>query len=350
MRQLPYARSGELEARQPFADVMHARGVRQQDPPVFGGTLRDMPVKGNKGREGSDPCRVDSDARIPAEAIDNRKRGGFVGTWQAEDTTMALSPAEQAALDAQAKAEAARRKREREVREDAGAQAAMQLLAGTRPADALHPYLTAKKVGPHGLRMGVPGQAMTVEGAEGTTRQVGIAGRLLVPLRDISGRIRNVQVIAAQGGKLYLAGAQKAGTLHMLGALRPGAPVIVAGSYATAATIYRATGMAVAAALDTGNLMAVAVALRSQAPTRPIYLAADNDHHLPLRTTPLPNAGREMAMAAAAEVGGKVLLPEPVAARATAGKGTDWNDHEACHGLASTWPAMQAAGLETGEA
>jgi len=285
------------------------------------------------------------DARTSAEAIGNRKRGDLVGTWQAEGTTMALSPAEQAALDAQAKAEAARRKREREVREDAGAQAAMQLLAGTRPADALHPYLTAKKVGPHGLRMGVPGQAMTVEGAEGTTRQVGIAGRL----RDISGRIRNVQVIAAQGGKLYLAGAQKAGTLHMLGALRPGTPVIVAGSYATAATIYRATGMAVAAALDTGNLMAVAVALRSQAPSRPIYLAADNDHHLPLRTTPLPNTGREMAAAAAAEVGGKVLLPEPVAGRAAAGKGTDWNDHEACHGLAATWPALRAAGLETGE-
>jgi len=309
-----------------------------------------MPVEGNKGREGSDPCRGDSDARMPAEAIDNRKRGGLVGTWQAEDTTMALSPAEQAALDAQARAEAARRRREREAREDEGAQAAMQLLAGAWPADPLHPYLVAKGVEPHGLHVAAPGQAVTVEAAEGTTRQVGVAGQLLVPLRDISGRIRNVQVIAAQGGKLYLAGTQRAGTFHMLGALRPGAPVIVARSYATAAAIHRATGMAVATALDTGNLMVVAVALRSQAPTRPIYLAADNDHHLPLRTTPLPNAGREMAVAAAAEVGGKVLLPEPVAARVAAGKGTDWNDHEACHGLASTWPALQAAGLETGEA
>jgi len=226
----------------------------------------------------------------------------------------------------------------------------MQLLAGTRPADSLHPYLMAKKVEPHGLRMGMSGQAMTVEGAGRKTRQVGIAGRLLVPLRDISGRIRNVQVIAAQGGRLHVAGAQKAGTFHMLGALRPGAPVIVAVSYATAATIHRATGMAVAAALDIGNLMAFAVALRSQAPSRPIYLAADNDHHLPLRTTPLPNTDREMAAAAAAEVGGKVLLPEPVAGRAAAGKGTDWNDYEACHGLAATWPALRVAGLETGEA
>ena len=108
--------------------------------------------------------------------------------------------------------------------------------------------------------------------------------------------------------------------------------------------------MAVAVALDTSNLMAVAVALRRQAPSRPIYLAADNDHHLPLRTKPLPNVGSEKAEAAAAEVGGKVLLPELVAGRAAADKGTDWNDYEACYGLAATWWALQAAGLETGEA
>jgi len=136
----------------------------------------------------------------------------------------------------------------------------------------------------------------------------------------------------------------------MLGVLQPGAPVIVAEDYATAATIHRATRIAVAVALDTSNLMAVAVALRLQATSRPIYLAADNDHHLPLRTKPLPNASREKAEAAAAEVGGKVLLPEPVAGQATVDKGTDWNDYEACHGLAATWPALQAAGLETGEA
>ncbi len=101
------------------------------------------------------------------------------------------------------------------------------------------------------------------------------------------------QTIAADGTKLYLAGAQKAGTFHLLGELRPGTPVIVAEGYATGATVHRATGMAVAVALDTSNLMAVATALRDQDPARPIYLAADNDHHLPLRAKPLPNAGRE---------------------------------------------------------
>ena len=47
----------------------------------------------------------------------------------------------------------------------------------------------------------------------------------------------------------------------------------------------------------------LATALHDQNPARPIYMAADNDHHLPLRAKPLPNAGREKAEATAAAVG-----------------------------------------------
>ena len=314
---------GRPEERQQFA------GAMREGLPIFDSTLRS----------------------VRGEAIDNWKQGGLVSARQAEGTTMALSAAEQAALDAQARAQAIRSKREREAREEAGAQMAMQLLAGAQPADAMHPYLVAKGVEPHSLRVGTRGQVIMVEALkEGTAWRVGIAGRLLVPLRDISGRIRNVQAIAASGSKLCLGSGQRTGIFHMLGVLRPGAPVIVAGGYAAAATIHRATRMAVAVAPHTDNLMAVATALHRQVPSRPIYLAANNDHHLPLRTTPLPNMGKERAEAAATEVGGKVLLPEPVAGRTAADKGTDWNDYEACHGLAATWPALQAAGLETGEA
>lgn len=121
--------------------------------------------------------------------------------------------------------------------------------------------------------------------------------------------------------------------------------MIVAEGYATGATVHRATGMAVAVAF-TSNLMAVAVALRDQDPARPIYLAADNDHHLPERAKPLPNAGREKAEAAAAAVGGTVLLPEPVAGQVAEGKGTDWNDYEASHGRAAIRAALRRAGLQ----
>ena len=171
--------------------------------------------------------------------------------------------------------------------------------------------------------------------------QASIAGRLLLPLQTIEGRIRNVQTIAADGRKLYLGGAQKIGTFHLIGVMNdPGQPAIIAEGYATGATVHRATGITVAVALDTSNILAVAKALREHYPEMPIYMAADNDHHLPLRAFPLPNSGREKAEAAAAAVGGKVLLPEPASSRVAQRKGTDWNDYEAQHGRSATQTAL----------
>lgn len=336
---------GEWEAQQQFADAMRAHGLKPQGLPVLDGKLRYVAVEGNKGRQKSGAYRGFYDEGRPAGAIYNWKQGGFVGTWKAEGELAPLSAAEQAALAAKAEAQALARERERQAREAAGAQKAAQLLAGARAADASHPYLSAKGIEAHGLRVAVRGQTVPVQAVGGAAREVSIAGRLLVPLRDVNGEVRNVQTIAADGTKLYLGGAQKMGTFHLLGELRDGAPVIVAEGYATGATVHRATGLPVAVALDTSNLLAVATALREQDPTRPIYMAADNDHHLPLRAKPLPNAGREKAEAAAAAAGATVLLPQPVADQVAKGKGTDWNDYEASRGRAATRAALRTAGL-----
>lgn len=160
-------------------------------------------------------------------------------------------------------------------------------------------------------------------------------------MRDADDEVHNVQTIAADGTKLYLAGAQRMGAFHLLGELRAGTPVIVAGGYATTAIVHRTMGLPVAVALDTSNLLAVARALRDRDPARPIFMAADNDHHLPLWAKLLPNAGREKAEAAAKAVRATVLLPEPVAGRVAKGKGADWNDYEASRGREAT----RAAGL-----
>jgi len=337
---------GEWEAQQQFSDAMRAHGLKPQGLPILDGKLRYVAVEGNKGRERSGAYRGFYDEGRPAGAIYNWKQGGFVATWKAEGEMVPVSAVDQAALAARAEAQAAERERERVAREGTGARLAVQLLAGARPADVSHPYLAAKGIEAHGLSLAVQGQTVPVQDAKGTTRNASIAGRLLVPLHDVHGEVRNVQTIAANGTKLYLGGAQKMGTFHLLGELRAGSPVIVAEGYATGATVHRATGMAVAVALDTSNLMAVAAALRDQDPARPIYMAADNDHHLPLRAKPLPNAGREKAEAAAAAVGGKVLLPEAAPDQVAKGKGTDWNDYEASHGRAVTRAALGGAGLQ----
>jgi phage/plasmid primase-like uncharacterized protein len=337
---------GEWEAQQQFADAMRAHGLKPQGLPILDGKLRYVAVEGNKGHEKAGAYRGFYDEGRPAGAIYNWKQGGFVGTWKAEGEMVPVSAVDQAALAAKAEAQAAQRERERVAREEAGARLAAQLLSGAKPADVSHLYLAAKGIEAHGLQVAAPGQTVPVQTAKGATRNVSIAGRLLVPLHNVDGEVRNVQTIAADGTKLYLGGAQKMGTFHLLGELRPGAPVIVAEGFATGATVHRATGMAIAVALDTSNLIAVATALHDQDPARPIYMAADNDHHLPVRAKPLPNAGREKAEAAAAAVGGTVLLPEPASDQVAKGKGTDWNDYEASHGRAATRAALRIAGLQ----
>ena len=203
-----------------------------------------------------------------------------------------------------------------------------------------------KGVDAHGIYVANPGQTISIKGSDGTTREHSIAGRLLVPLRNADGEIRNVQVIAADGTKLYLQGAQKIGTFHILGHWTPGEPVGVAEGYATAATGHRATDMAVAMALDTSNLTAVALALRQASPDGPVFMLADNDHHLPMRNPPLPNQGKEKAEKAAEAAGATVLLAPELPERAIVGKGTDWNDYEARRGT----QAVQAAiGAQTGK-
>jgi phage/plasmid primase-like uncharacterized protein len=153
-------------------------------------------------------------------------------------------------------------------------------------------------------------------------------GNLLVPIRDAEGRLWSVQTISATGQKLYLKGGRKQGMHAMLGELRPGAPLVIAEGYATAATLREVTGLATVAAFDSGNLLGVARAYRARDPARPLIFAADNDHHLPHRSTPLPNVGKEKATAAAEAVNGLLLLPR----FAPTETGTDWNDFMAQHG------------------
>ena len=76
-----------------------------------------------------------------------------------------------------------------------------------------------------------------------------------------------------------------------------GAPLLVAEGYATGATLHEATGLPVAVAFNAGNLEAVAKAYRAADPSRPIIIAGDNDHQLPMRPVPLPPRCRRLSSA-----------------------------------------------------
>jgi len=170
-------------------------------------------------------------------------------------------------------------------------------------------YLTRKGVQPYGVRFGVDGW-------------------LLVPVRDASGKLWNVQRIApdkpASGtDKLFLKGGRKSGLWHWCGDPAGSAVLLIAEGYATAASLHQATGRTVAVAFDAGNLAPVAKALHKSYPAALLVLCGDDDAQTFARAG--HNPGRDKATAAALGVHGLAVFPEGLPEG-----GSDFNDlHQA---------------------
>lgn len=161
-------------------------------------------------------------------------------------------------------------------------------------------------------------------------REIKIGGKLLVPLRDADGGLWNIQIISDDGSKLFLPGRKK-GLSFTDGPMAKDGPVLIAEGVATAKTLRQTTSLTTIAAIDSGNLFAVAAAVRAAHPEKPIIFAADNDHHLPRREKPLK------AKDAARDVGGVVIAPQ----FAANDKGTDWNDVWVMQGKAAARAASR---------
>jgi len=160
------------------------------------------------------------------------------------------------------------------------------LWLGSMPASQHHPYVTAKKIAPDGLRI--------------------TGGVLLVPMRDTDGSLWNVQRIQPNGSKRFLRGGRVTGLYACIsGAV--GEHLLICEGWATGRSLHTATGLPVAVAFSAGNLIAVAQAMRAKYPLIRITLAADND----LRQDGT-NPGVQAATAAAAAVNGFLAVP-PVA-------------------------------------
>lgn len=197
-----------------------------------------------------------------------------------------------AAAEAQRLAERKRREREAEAAEyrqraEKAARDAGELWASASEQGA-SPYLARKGVRGYGVRCL----------ADGT---------LLVPMRNATGELHNVQRIAPskptaeQEGrglreKRYLGGGRKAGLLHWLGD-PSGAPVLcLAEGYATAASVHEATGLPVAVCFDAGNLVTVAKELRPVFEAAAFLVCGDDDTETASRT------GKNPGRLAAAQV------------------------------------------------
>ena len=207
-------------------------------------------------------------------------RTGQSETWT-RSTFKAATPAERKALAARmAEIKAVRDAEQAAVRAAARVRAA-KLWDRGRPASNDHPYLTKKRVGAYGVR--------------------DLRGQLVIPMRDAGGTLHSLQFIGADGRKTYLTGGRKRGCYFAIG--RPGAAICICEGYATAATVFEATGQATACAFDAGNLEPVARSLRGKFPDARITICADDDAETP------GNPGISHAEAAARAVHGYLAVP-----------------------------------------
>lgn len=130
-------------------------------------------------------------------------------------------------------------------------------------------------------------------------------GSIAVPLRDAEGKLWSLQAINDQGTKLFPKYGRKSGCFHLIGgeALADAAALFVAEGYATAASVWMAMRTPTVVAIDSGNLLPVARALRELYPPLRLVIAGDDDPSTP------GNPGRTKAEAAAQAVGGVAVFP-----------------------------------------
>ncbi|ECI0425729.1 DNA primase [Salmonella enterica subsp. enterica] len=157
-------------------------------------------------------------------------------------------------------------------------------------------------------------------------------GSILLTLRDAGGVVRGGQLIRANGEKRLLSGTAKRGAFIPVVDNLPDTAdtVIIAEGFASAVSAAMLARGVTVAALDAGNMLHVARAMREKYPCAQIIMAADNDWYQPGETDehgkPRVNTGKMWAEKAAAAVGGLVSLP-PTEHKA------DWNDYFHQHGI-----------------
>jgi phage/plasmid primase-like uncharacterized protein len=243
---------------------------------------------------------------------------GLSETWQAKRATP-MTKGERV-INRRRVAELQRLRAEEETRMNAAAAAyAQKLCEEADPAPADHPYLQRKKIQAHGL-------------------QVDEQNRLIVPVM-IDGQIASVQFIPTEEGrtKLFLRdGVTKSGCF-ILGELSEAKTILISEGFATAASLYEATGYPTVIAFSAGNLRPVAEQLRQQFPTATVLLCADND----VRTDGTINTGVEAATAAAKAINGLLAVPGAIN-----NSQTDWNDVHVARGLDAVREAIRAAVIE----
>jgi putative DNA primase/helicase len=303
-----------------FRNAMTGRNIIPPMEILADGALHRCDAEGTGGK--GDAAYVLHLDGVPAGGYENHRDGHGWENWRA-DIGRKLTPAEEA--EHHAKAEAMRRQREAEKsqRQADAAKKALAIWDDADDAPADHPYLKRKGIQPHNVRAH--------------------ENNLLVPMRDATGKLWNVERIApekpANGtDKKGLYGGRRNGLYHAIGSadeLKKHGLLCVAEGFADAASIREATGYPVINAFNVANLGPVGLALHEKYPETMLIFCADDDY----RTE--GNPGLTKATEAARSVGGLVVVPDFGANRPDGAK--DFNDLAKLRGAGAVRDTIEAA-------
>lgn len=329
--------------------------------PVDDGNMHRVPTVGEKGgTSGAYAFHKDPKPKggfTYGGFIQNYKTGEVVH-WKPEGKTEQLTAEQRAEQATQAAKLRQERDDSRSAEQNGTATAAQALWKESPAATGDNAYCKAKGItNPAGLRV-VPSSVSPEADALGIKiaktakeakelreadpkNRVFKAGDLLIPGSDADGKMWTLQSVNPYF-KSFMKGGRKAGLFTAAGtddpqkALRdldPKSPLVLAEGYATADTVSRLQGGGpVIVAFDSGNLDAVAKELRERFPSRPLLIAADNDHNAPKQLgpdgKPKPNVGLVKAKETAEKHGGGVMVPK----FKDGDKGSDWNDLATANG------------------
>jgi len=268
-----------------FSDAICSSGL-EPPAPIIPGKLHRFPGIGKHSSNRAGWCLLFEDSRGGSFGDWS---SGFTENWQAEHK-QSFSREERVVFcrkvaAAKAATEAARLSQQRKA-----AVRAAGIWSRSTAAPYSHPYLLRKSIQPHGTRV--------------------YHSALVLPVVGLDGTISTLQFIADNGEKRLLSNGQKSGYsipvngLLSLEMVQPQQIVICEG-WATGATLAEDEPAAlVLAAIDAGNLKAVALSVRQQWPEVPITIAGDDD-----RLTQ-GNPGRTKATDAAIVADAQLAFPQ----------------------------------------
>lgn len=305
-----------------FLSAMNAAGLEFQGAIIADGTLHRVKVNGDRNPNSWYSLHLDH----PVSGSFGCWKRGIKETWCAVRSEE-LTDAERADRDRRWREQQHVRDAEKQRLNHEAAIQAKALLDAARPATDDHPYLLRKNV------KAAPGVLI------GAWPQRQIDQCLLIPLRSADGQLATVQAIfpakpETGRDKDFLKGGTTKGAFFTIGDLHSADTVIIAEGYATAASLFEATGYPTIMALDSGNLRPVAEILKKLYPAKRFIIAGDNDRFTE------GNPGVTKATAAAKAIKAALAIPE----FADSETGTDFNDLAALHGLEVVKTAMDRAG------